>query len=167
YDNYLHSASLKACIPPVGAGLLGRIDSKICNGPWYWSMGEHERESVNSNLEEVLKGHGSVQINAGMQLRADMMAQYEEAVRQAVVDYLLMDLRTRERCRVSFVPVVRPAWGAKAYYGVEGTVGGQPAEWDVSVAGALDSTQSPLRSLHVPFAALLSLQRLWAESYAA
>ncbi|KAF4757020.1 hypothetical protein FOZ63_005388 [Perkinsus olseni] len=152
YDSYLHSAALEACISPVDAGLLGRIESKICNGSWYRSMGEHKRESVHSALEE---------------LRADMMAQYEEAVRQAVVDYLLMDLRMRERCRVSFVPVVRPAWGTKAFYGVEGTVGGPPAEWEVSVAGALDSMQSPLRSLHVPFAALLSLQRLWAESYAA
>ncbi|KAF4749273.1 hypothetical protein FOZ63_004024, partial [Perkinsus olseni] len=95
------------------------------------------------------------------------MAQYEEAVRRAIVDYLLMDLRMRERCRVSLVPVVRPAWGTKTYYGIEGTVGGPPAEWEVSVAGALDSMQSPLRSLHVPFAALLSLQRLWADSYAA
>ncbi|KAF4691918.1 hypothetical protein FOZ60_014406 [Perkinsus olseni] len=144
YDSYIHSAALEACISPVDAGLLGRIDLKICNGSWYGLVGEHERESVNSALGE---------------LRADVMAQYEEAVRRAIVDYLLMDLRMRERCRVSFVPVVRPAWGTKTYYGVEGTVGGPPAE--------LDSMQSPLRSLHVPFAALLSLQRLWAESYAA
>ncbi|KAF4716800.1 hypothetical protein FOZ62_018599, partial [Perkinsus olseni] len=141
-----------ACISPVDAGLLGRIDLKICNCSWYGLVGEHERESVNSALGE---------------LRADVMAQYEEAVRRAIVDYLLMDLRMRERCRVSLVPVVRPAWGTKTYYGIEGTVGGPPAEWEVSVAGALDSMQSPLRSLHVPFAALLSLQRLWADSYAA
>ncbi|KAF4673150.1 hypothetical protein FOL46_007748 [Perkinsus olseni] len=152
YDSYLHSAALEACISPVDAGSLGRIESKICNGSWYGSMGVHERESIKSALEE---------------LRAEIMAQYEEAVRRAVVDYLLMDLRMRERCRVSFVPVVRPAWGTKAYYGIGGRVGGPPAEWEVSVAGALDSMQSPLRSLHVPFAALLSLQRLWAESYAA
>ncbi|KAF4749974.1 hypothetical protein FOZ62_014375, partial [Perkinsus olseni] len=31
YDSYIHSAALEACISPVDAGLLGRIDLKICN----------------------------------------------------------------------------------------------------------------------------------------
>ncbi|KAF4675877.1 hypothetical protein FOL47_007118 [Perkinsus chesapeaki] len=112
--------------------------------------------------EGLGRGLGSSYGNVPL-LWSEVVAEYELAVRQSIVDYLLKDLQMRRSCRVSFVPVVRPPWGVTPYCGIEGTAGEPPPWWEVSVGDMLEAMEHRLRGYLAP--ALLDIQGIWYESF--
>lgn len=98
------------------------------------------------------------------EVRTEILKVYLRAAKQAVIDYALLDQRTRERLDIHFIPMPVPVYGGIPFTVPDiGTFGGPPQEWRESIG----RSRAALLNLHVQNSrTALALKDFWLRGCA-